>query len=149
MEKSYQPDAIEGRWYQQWEEKGYFSPNQTGQSYSIMLPPPNVTGNLHMGHAFQDTIMDVLSRFHRMQGDSALWQPGMDHAGIATQMVVERQLAMMVFPVTILAVTSLLRRFGTGRVSPVVRSQSRCAGWVHQWIGNTIDLPWMRTCHVQ
>ena len=93
MEKSYQPDAIEGRWYQEWEEKGYFSPNQTGQPYSIMLPPPNVTGNLHMGHAFQDTIMDVLSRFHRMQGDSALWQPGMDHAGIATQMVVERQLA--------------------------------------------------------
>ena len=93
MEKSYQPDAIEGRWYQEWEEKGYFSPNQTGQPYSIMLPPPNVTGNLHMGHAFQDAIMDVLSRFHRMQGDSALWQPGMDHAGIATQMVVERQLA--------------------------------------------------------
>ncbi|MDX2418725.1 MAG: valine--tRNA ligase [Xanthomonadales bacterium] len=93
MEKSYQPDAIEGRWYKQWEEKGYFSPNQEEQPYCIMLPPPNVTGNLHMGHAFQDTIMDVLSRFHRMQGDSVLWQPGMDHAGIATQMVVERQLA--------------------------------------------------------
>jgi len=93
MDKSYQPDLIEGRWYQQWEEKGYFSPNQADQPYCIMLPPPNVTGNLHMGHAFQDTIMDVLSRFHRMQGDSVLWQPGMDHAGIATQMVVERQLA--------------------------------------------------------
>ncbi len=93
MDKSYQPDAIEGRWYQQWEEKGYFSPSQAEQPYCIMLPPPNVTGNLHMGHAFQDTIMDVLSRFHRMRGDSVLWQPGMDHAGIATQMVVERQLA--------------------------------------------------------
>ncbi len=93
MEKSYQPDAIEARWYQVWEEKGYFSPGQNDQPYCIMLPPPNVTGNLHMGHAFQDTIMDVLSRFHRMQGDSVLWQPGMDHAGIATQMVVERQLA--------------------------------------------------------
>ena len=93
MEKSYQPGAIEARWYQLWEEKGYFSPDPDGQSYCIMLPPPNVTGNLHMGHAFQDTIMDVLSRFHRMQGDSVLWQPGMDHAGIATQMVVERQLA--------------------------------------------------------
>jgi len=92
MEKSYQPDAIEGRWYKEWEEKGYFSPNKHDQPYCIMLPPPNVTGNLHMGHAFQDTIMDVLSRFHRMQGDSVLWQPGMDHAGIATQMVVERQL---------------------------------------------------------
>jgi valyl-tRNA synthetase len=92
MEKSYQPDAIEGRWYQCWEENGYFSPGEGQQPYCIMLPPPNVTGNLHMGHAFQDTIMDVLTRFHRMQGDSALWQTGMDHAGIATQMVVERRL---------------------------------------------------------
>jgi valyl-tRNA synthetase len=93
MDKSYQPDAIERRWYQQWEENGYFSPGDQEQPYCIALPPPNVTGNLHMGHAFQDTIMDVLTRFHRMQGDSALWQTGMDHAGIATQMVVERQLA--------------------------------------------------------
>jgi valyl-tRNA synthetase len=93
MDKSYQPEAIEGRWYQLWEENGYFSPSEQEQPYTIMLPPPNVTGNLHMGHAFQDTIMDVLTRFHRMQGESALWQPGMDHAGIATQMVVERQLA--------------------------------------------------------
>ncbi|MGD9021471.1 MAG: valine--tRNA ligase, partial [Lysobacterales bacterium] len=92
MDKSFQPDAIERRWYQLWEEKGYFSPGEGQQSYCIMLPPPNVTGNLHMGHAFQDTIMDVLTRYHRMQGHAALWQPGMDHAGIATQMVVERQL---------------------------------------------------------
>jgi len=92
MEKSYQPDAIEGRWYQLWEENGYFSPGDGQQPYCIMLPPPNVTGSLHMGHAFQDTIMDVLTRFHRMQGDSSLWQTGMDHAGIATQMVVERRL---------------------------------------------------------
>jgi len=93
MEKSYQPSAIEGRWYQIWEENGYFSPSDNPDSYSIALPPPNVTGNLHMGHAFQDTIMDVLTRYHRMQGDSTLWQTGMDHAGIATQMVVERQLS--------------------------------------------------------
>ena len=92
MEKSYQPDAIEGRWYQLWEENGYFAPNESQNPYCIMLPPPNVTGNLHMGHAFQDTIMDVLTRYHRMQGDSTLWQTGMDHAGIATQMVVERNL---------------------------------------------------------
>jgi valyl-tRNA synthetase len=92
MDKSYQPDAIEGRWYQLWEERGYFTPGDGEQAYCIMLPPPNVTGNLHMGHAFQDTIMDVLTRFHRMKGDSALWQTGMDHAGIATQMVVERRL---------------------------------------------------------
>jgi len=93
MDKSYQPGTIEGRWYSHWEEHGYFSPNDNPGSYSIALPPPNVTGNLHMGHAFQDTIMDVLSRYHRMQGDSTLWQTGMDHAGIATQMVVERQLS--------------------------------------------------------
>jgi valyl-tRNA synthetase len=93
MDKSYQPAAIEGRWYQHWEEAGYFSPATQGSPYCIALPPPNVTGNLHMGHAFQDTIMDVLTRVHRMQGDSSLWQTGMDHAGIATQMVVERRLA--------------------------------------------------------
>ena len=70
MDKSYQPAAIEGRWYKLWEESGFFTPAEQGNAYSIMLPPPNVTGNLHMGHAFQDTIMDVLTRFHRMQGDS-------------------------------------------------------------------------------
>jgi valyl-tRNA synthetase len=93
MDKSYQPATIEERWYKVWEESGYFSPSEQDQSYCIVLPPPNVTGNLHMGHAFQNTIMDILTRFHRMQGESALWQTGMDHAGIATQMVVERRLA--------------------------------------------------------
>ncbi len=92
MDKSYAPAVIETRWYQAWEEADYFSPRPGGESFCIMLPPPNVTGNLHMGHAFQDTIMDVLTRYHRMLGKSALWQPGMDHAGIATQMVVERLL---------------------------------------------------------
>ena len=90
MEKTYAPHSIEQRWYQTWEEKGYFAANQEGESYCIMIPPPNVTGSLHMGHAFQDTIMDALTRYHRMKGYSTLWQPGTDHAGIATQMVVER-----------------------------------------------------------
>lgn len=90
MEKTYAPHSIEQRWYQTWEEKGYFAPKPEGESYCIMIPPPNVTGSLHMGHAFQDTIMDALTRYHRMKGYSALWQPGTDHAGIATQMVVER-----------------------------------------------------------
>ncbi|NND43749.1 MAG: valine--tRNA ligase [Xanthomonadales bacterium] len=93
MDKSYAPAEIESRWYQQWEESGYFTPSDASEPYCIMLPPPNVTGSLHMGHAFQDTIMDVLTRYHRMRGKATLWQPGMDHAGIATQMVVERQLA--------------------------------------------------------
>jgi valyl-tRNA synthetase len=90
MEKTYAPHSIEQRWYQTWEENGYFAAKSEGESYCIMIPPPNVTGSLHMGHAFQDTIMDALTRYHRMKGCSTLWQPGTDHAGIATQMVVER-----------------------------------------------------------
>jgi valyl-tRNA synthetase len=92
MDKSYNPGAIEQRWYQFWEDSSYFAPAGGEQAYCIMLPPPNVTGRLHMGHAFQDTIMDTLTRWQRMHGADALWQPGTDHAGIATQMVVERQL---------------------------------------------------------
>jgi len=92
MDKTYNPQDIEQRWYQHWESQGYFQPAGEGDPYCIMIPPPNVTGTLHMGHAFQDTIMDSLIRYHRMKGDNTLWQPGTDHAGIATQMVVERQL---------------------------------------------------------
>ena len=92
MDKSYQPQDIEQRIYERWEEQGYFAPQGDGDPYCIVIPPPNVTGTLHMGHAFQDTIMDTLTRYHRMKGHRTLWQPGMDHAGIATQMVVERLL---------------------------------------------------------
>jgi valyl-tRNA synthetase len=92
MDKAYAPAEIEQRLYQQWERAGYFAPRGDGRAYCIVLPPPNVTGTLHMGHAFQDTIMDALTRLQRMRGAAALWQPGTDHAGIATQMVVERQL---------------------------------------------------------
>ena len=92
MDKSYNPLEIEQRAYARWEERGYFAPQGDGEPYCIMIPPPNVTGTLHMGHAFQDTIMDALTRYKRMQGCKTLWQPGMDHAGIATQMVVERVL---------------------------------------------------------
>ena len=92
MNKSYQPKDIEQRIYERWEASGYFAPQGDGERYCIMIPPPNVTGTLHMGHAFQDTIMDALTRYHRMKGHRTLWQPGMDHAGIATQMVVERLL---------------------------------------------------------
>ena len=94
MDKTYDPHAIEQRWYQTWEEKGWFEPdsNAQGQPYCIMIPPPNVTGSLHMGHGFNNTVMDTLIRFNRMRGRPTLWQPGTDHAGIATQMVVERQL---------------------------------------------------------
>ncbi|MFM1897130.1 MAG: hypothetical protein RLZZ385_2204 [Pseudomonadota bacterium] len=93
MEKTYQPHELEARWYRQWEERGYFAPSGDGEPYCIVIPPPNVTGSLHMGHGFQQTIMDALIRYHRMLGRKTLWQVGTDHAGIATQMVVERQLA--------------------------------------------------------
>ena len=110
MEKTYDPQAIEQTWYQTWEDRQYFSPQgESDQSdaqgganvaegrtpqatYCIMIPPPNVTGSLHMGHGFNNAIMDTLIRYHRMKGEKTLWQPGSDHAGIATQMVVERQL---------------------------------------------------------
>ncbi|BAN68853.1 valine--tRNA ligase [endosymbiont of unidentified scaly snail isolate Monju] len=94
MDNTYNPHVIEQRWYQTWESKGWFAPdmNAPGAPYCIMIPPPNVTGSLHMGHGFNNTVMDTLIRYHRMKGDKTLWQPGTDHAGIATQMVVERQL---------------------------------------------------------
>ncbi|MCL4470385.1 MAG: valine--tRNA ligase [Gammaproteobacteria bacterium] len=102
LAKSFEPAAIEAHWYPIWESRGYFKPvlskvegaatEPNKPAYCIMLPPPNVTGTLHMGHAFQDTLMDTLVRYHRMKGENTLWQPGTDHAGIATQIVVERQL---------------------------------------------------------
>ena len=97
LAKSFDPQAIERRWYAQWEARGYFAAGSAPErnAYCIMLPPPNVTGTLHMGHAFQHTLQDALIRYHRMLGDNTLWQPGTDHAGIATQIVVERQLERM------------------------------------------------------
>jgi valyl-tRNA synthetase len=93
MEKTYEPAPIERKWSETWEARGFFRPASGESAYCIMLPPPNVTGSLHMGHGFNNTIMDALCRYRRMRGDRVLWQPGTDHAGIATQMVVERQLA--------------------------------------------------------
>jgi len=92
LEKTYNPKEIETRIYASWEDSGYFSPSKSGDPFCIVIPPPNVTGTLHMGHAFQDTIMDIIIRYERMKGKNTLWQVGTDHAGIATQMVVERQL---------------------------------------------------------
>jgi valyl-tRNA synthetase len=101
LDKNYDPRTLEQTWYERWEQAGYFAPPAAGPAggktngagtYCIMIPPPNVTGRLHMGHGFNNTVMDALIRYHRMKGDRTLWQPGTDHAGIATQMVVERQL---------------------------------------------------------
>jgi valyl-tRNA synthetase len=94
MDKSYEPQSFETRLYAQWEASGAFKPSGKGRPYTIMLPPPNVTGTLHMGHAFQHTLQDALVRYHRMRGFDTLWQMGTDHAGIATEMVVSRNLAL-------------------------------------------------------
>src|ERR1700761_1707002 len=99
LEKTFDPKTVEPRLYQAWEKAGAFSPdralarNPDAEPYCIVIPPPNVTGSLHVGHALNSTLQDVLARFHRMRGRAVLWLPGTDHAGIATQMVVERQLA--------------------------------------------------------
>src|SRR5512136_3208510 len=94
LAKVYEPHAVEERWYRTWEGEGYFRATLPSDRtpYSIVIPPPNVTGSLHMGHALNNTLQDILVRYHRMKGLDVLWQPGTDHAGIATQMVVERQL---------------------------------------------------------
>jgi valyl-tRNA synthetase len=123
VNKDYRPAEIESRHYARWEAAGYFAPAGDGEPYCIVIPPPNVTGTLHMGHALQDTIMDALTRYHRMLGRRTLWQPGTDHAGIATQMVVER----------------LLEREGTSRQA---LGRERFVERVWQWkerSGNTIS----------
>ncbi len=94
MEKSFEPAQIESKWYARWEASGAFQPSGQGEPYCVLLPPPNVTGTLHMGHAFQQTVMDMLVRYQRMRGKNTLWQVGTDHAGIATQKIVENQLAV-------------------------------------------------------
>src|SRR5579859_506329 len=94
LPKAYEPRAVEDKWYRFWEENGYFKPqpSRTGKHFVISMPPPNVTGALHLGHAITATTEDILIRYHRMKGDDTLWVPGEDHAGIATQTVVERDL---------------------------------------------------------
>src|SRR6187549_4227065 len=94
LDKIYDPKTVEARWSQAWSQQGYFhaSPTHPGQPYSIVIPPPNVTGSLHLGHALNHSLQDILIRWRRMQGRNTLWLPGTDHAGIATQNVVEKQL---------------------------------------------------------
>src|SRR5580698_2501968 len=95
LEKTFDPQSVEARLYAKWEAAGVFAPTDDpgAEPYAIVIPPPNVTGSLHIGHALNNTLQDVMIRFQRMRGKAALWLPGTDHAGIATQMMVERQLA--------------------------------------------------------
>ena len=92
MDSKFEPKKVEETLYKAWDSSGYFKPSGEGDPFCILIPPPNVTGTLHMGHAFNQTLMDTLIRFKRMDGENTLWQMGTDHAGIATQMLVERQL---------------------------------------------------------
>ena len=120
MEKTYNPELIEQKYRDLWEQGDLFSSKANSaskDSYSIVLPPPNVTGSLHMGHAFQHTIMDVYTRYNRSKGKQTLWQPGTDHAGIATQMVVERQLGLENISRHDLGREKLLKKFGTGSLN--------------------------------
>ena len=125
MEKRFDSNYIEKKWYKKWFESGAFASNSQSskEPYVIMMPPPNVTGSLHIGHALTFTIQDILIRFHRMQGLDVLWQPGTDHAGIATQMVVERELAKSNLTRHGLGREKFVKKFGSGKKSQVVKLQ--------------------------
>ena len=150
MDKTYSPRDIEERIYRRWESEGLFAPAGDGPPFCIVIPPPNVTGTLHMGHAFQDTIMDALTRYHRMAGDRTLWQPGTDHAGIATQMVVERQLhrRRQDAPRRSAARPSSSAS-GTGRRNPAARSRARCAASAPRSTGAASASRWTPACRAR
>ncbi|MEZ5728612.1 MAG: class I tRNA ligase family protein [Burkholderiaceae bacterium] len=137
LAKSFEPAAIEARWYPLWESRGYFAAGreQAAESFSIQLPPPNVTGTLHMGHAFNQTLMDALTRHYRMKGRNTLWLPGTDHAGIATQIVVERQLDAQGVSRHDLGERLSWTGSGNGSTNPVRRSPARCDASVHRQTG--------------
>ena len=127
LPKTWEPGAVEGELYQGWVDAGYFTadPESDRPPYSIVLPPPNVTGSLHMGHALDHTLMDALTRRKRMQGYEVLWLPGMDHAGIATQSVVEKQLAVDGRRRRTSAASCSSTRSGTGNMTPAAPSPGR------------------------
>ena len=130
LDNQYLPGKIEKEIYQRWEDSNAFEAQAADRAYCIMIPPPNVTGSLHMGHAFNNTIMDLLIRFHRMCGEQTHWQVGTDHAGIATQMVVERQLAARGMDRQTSGATSLLSRCGNGKANQVAILPASYAVWV-------------------
>ncbi|BBI70053.2 hypothetical protein HAALTHF_00950n [Vreelandella aquamarina] len=144
MEKTYQPEQIETRWYERWEADNRFAPSGRGKPFSIMIPPPNVTGSLHMGHAFQDTIMDTLTRWKRMQGNNTLWQVGTDHAGIATQMLVERKIAAEEGKTRhdLGREAFIEKSVGVEGKSPAATLPDSCAAWAPASTGAVSASPW-------
>ena len=138
LAKSFEPREIEARWYDHWAAAGYFQPsgNTAQPAFCIQLPPPNVTGTLHMGHAFNQTIMDGLTRYHRMLGHNTLWLPGTDHAGIATQIVVERQLEKEGSDPPRPGPGEICRQgLGLERTLRKHHHPSRCGAWATRWTG--------------
>ncbi len=118
MESRYQPEAIESLWHKKWNENQSFSPSGKGKAYSIVIPPPNVTGALHLGHALNNTVQDILVRWQRKLGKNTLWIPGTDHAGIATQAVVEKRLKEKENkPVTTLVAKPSFKKYGIGKTN--------------------------------
>ena len=140
LAKAFDPIAIESHWYPKWEQAGYFkaTSDSSKPGYCIQLPPPNVTGTLHMGHAFQQTLMDTLVRYHRMRGDNTNWVVGTDHAGIATQIVVERQLQAEGKSRHDLGREKFIERVWDWKRESGSTITCKCAGWVIRPTGNTL-----------
>ena len=149
LDKTFDPAAIETRLYAVWESEGCFKAGRVpkAEPYTIVIPPPNVTGSLHMGHALNNTLQDILCRFERMRGRDVLWQPGTDHAGIATQMVVERQLAEQGNESRReMGREKFLSASGNGKKKAVRPLPASCAASVQAVIGAASGSPWMRDC---
>jgi len=152
MEPTFNPADIESRWAERWEAEGCFKPSGTGTPYCIMIPPPNVTGSLHMGHGFNNAIMDALVRYHRMCGHNTLWIPGTDHAGIATQIVVERQLQAQgisrhdMGPTPAEARKNFVSKVWEWKEESAAPSPARCAAWATAWTGAANTSRWTPSC---
>ena len=151
LEKTYQPADIEARIHAEWMKAEAFKAGRPerakAEPYCIVIPPPNVTGSLHMGHALNNTLQDVLCRFERMRGKDVLWQPGTDHAGIATQLVVERQLMERQEPTAARsAARSSSRRSGRGRPRAAAPSSTSSSGWAPRATGAASASRWTRAC---
>ncbi len=151
LDKGYEPAGIEEKWYQFWQDNGFFKAEDTSDKppFSIVIPPPNVTGVLHMGHALNNVIQDIMCRYRRLLGYNVLWMPGTDHAGIATQNVVERDLAARGKIGISWAGKPLSKRSGNGRKSPAAPSSTSSSGWGPPVTGTGSGSPWMRGCRMR
>jgi len=147
LAKTFEPATIEADLYEAWEDSGVFAAaDSNADPFTIVIPPPNVTGSLHMGHALNMSLQDLLTRYHRMKGHRALWQPGTDHAGIATQMVVERQLEGEGKNRHDMGRDAFIERIWQWKVNPAAPSPDSCAVWARHRIGAVSGSPWMTGC---